>query len=82
MNKVLHRCLRTVPVPNAANTSPQKTPKQKKQNKTQTPPKKTLKKTKGSQMMFPQTYEINELRITQTTAGKGGSHHCPEDFTS
>lgn len=23
-------------------------------------------------MMFPQTYEINELRITQTTAGKGG----------
>lgn len=23
-------------------------------------------------MMFPQTYEINELRITQTTAGKRG----------
>lgn len=45
MNKVLHRCLRTVPVPNAANTSPQKTPKQKNKTKPK-PPKKTLKKQK------------------------------------
>lgn len=79
MNKVLHRCLRTVPVPKRRKYFPSKkqtNPKQKmKQNpkpKKNKPKKKTTLK-KRSQTMFPQTYEINDLRITQTTAGKGES---------
>lgn len=83
MNKVLHRCLRTVPVPKRRKYFPSK--KKPKTKPNPPPKKKNLKKPKktpkGSQTMFPQTYEINELRITQTTVGKGG-HHCPEDFTS
>lgn len=78
MNKVLHRCLRTVPVPKRRKYFPSKkqtNPKQKNETKPKTK-KKNKKKTtlkKRSQTMFPQTYEINDLRITQTTAGKGES---------
>lgn len=76
MNKVLHRCLRTVPVPKLRKYFPSKkqtNPKQKmKQNQKKTKKKNTTLK-KRSQTMFPQTYEINDLRITQTTAGKGES---------
>lgn len=76
MNKVLHRCLRTVPVPKRRKYFPSKkqtNPKQKmKQNQKKTKKKNTTLK-KRSQTMFPQTYEINDLRITQTTAGKGES---------
>lgn len=77
MNKVLHRCLRTVPVPKRRKYFPSKKQTNPKQKMKQNPkPKKTKKKTtlkKRSQTMFPQTYEINDLRITQTTAGKGES---------
>lgn len=74
MNKVLHRCLRTVPVPKRRKYFPSKKQTNPKQKMKQNPKQKkntTLKK--RSQTMFPQTYEINDLRITQTTAGKGES---------
>lgn len=76
MNKVLHRCLQTVPVPKRRKYFPSKKQTNPKQKMKQNPKPKKKKKTtlkKRSQTMFPQTYEINDLRITQTTAGKGES---------
>lgn len=76
MNKVLHRCLRTVPVPKRRKYFPSKKtnkPKTKNETNPKTKKKKNTTLKKRSQTMFPQTYEINDLRITQTTAGKGES---------